>query len=61
MLTTVIALATVAVLASVVALVAALVTASAGPVPRQNHVAGGGGVPQEVLASSSGIRIHSTG
>jgi hypothetical protein len=61
LLTTVIALATVAVLASGVALVATLLTASAAPHPRQSHPAGGGRVPQAVVASSSGIRIHSTG
>ena len=59
LLTTIITLATVAALAAVVALVAALLTPSEAP--RRNQAAGGGGVPQGVPASSSGIRIHSTG
>jgi hypothetical protein len=48
------------VLAAAVALVVALLAPSEGPAPRQNQAAGGG-VPQPVVASSSGIRIHSTG
>ena len=61
LLTTVVALATISALAAVVALAAALLTTSAEPQARPDHSAGGGRVPQGVVASSSGIRIHSTG
>ena len=61
LLVTIVALATVAALAAAVALVAVQLTPADEAQPRRDHAAGGGGVPQGAPASSSGIRIHSTG